>query len=159
MSVVKISTPVEWEKYQEKGKGGQMSTKQVVIVSPQWLERETHGFTFLMYLFFRKCRWSGISRSIYFHILILIVNLWWSLVSKETGDGYYEKLGSKFFLYFSLLYPWGTNSQGTVWVRIKESRAGEIPKKCEVQFKSWNTGWAEPHRVTELALQHWLTLV
>lgn len=124
-----------------------MSTKQVLIVSPQWLEREIHGSTFLMYLFFRECTGSGIFRSIYFHILILILNLWYSLVSKETGEGYYEKLGTKILLYFSLLYPWDTNSQ--VWVRIKESRAGETPKKCEVQFKSWNTGWAEPHNLTE----------
>lgn len=96
-----IST-LQWneKKYQEKGKGGQMSTKQVLTVNLQWLEREIHGSTFVRYLFFRGGTWSGISRSIYFHMLILILNLWLSLVAKETGDGYYEKLESKFFPLF-----------------------------------------------------------
>lgn len=111
--------------------------------SPQWLEREIRGSTFLMYPVFRECTWPGIFRSIYFHILILMPNLWQSLVSKETGGGRYEKLGSKFFPLFQCSVS-KKHQQPMGCMRIKESSAGETPWVCEVQFKSWNTGRAGP---------------
>lgn len=71
-----------------------------------------------------------------------------SLVSKETGGGYYEKLGSIFFPLFRCSVPM-MHQLPKGFMRIRESSAGQTPWVCEVQFKSWNTGWAGPKRL------HW----
>lgn len=100
-SMLKSSTSVRWEKYQEKDEDGHMSTQWAFSLA---VHKDLRGKFmdphFSGILSSGECMRSGICRSIYFYILILMPDLWQSLVSKETEGGYYEIWDLNFFPLF-----------------------------------------------------------
>lgn len=158
-SVLKVNTSVRWDKIPRKMQRGTDEHRAGTDSgSLQWLEKEIHGSPFLMYLTFRECTWSGIFRSMYFHVLIFdawSVTVWY--LRKLEAD-IMKNWDLIFSLYLGVLYHWCTNCQRVLWgsesqVLVKHLEYVKCNLKAEI------LAGLGPSSFTELALQHWLMLV
>lgn len=156
-SLLKINALVRWAKIPRKMQRGTDEDRAGTDSgSPQWLEKEIHGSTFLTYLAFRECRYFQKYLFSRLDFWCLICDRVWYLRKLEVDI--VKNWDLIFSLYFGVLYQWGTNSQGAVWgsesqVLVKHLEYVKCNLKAEI------LAGLGPSGLTELALQHWLMLV